>query len=184
MIKFLHGKIFEQTKDSIIVEVNGIGYQVFVSHPSLFSIGSIAFIRTYEISKEDDHFLVGFISKEEMFMFMSLLKVNGIGPKTAISILSQSSPKEIENAINDRNINYLSNLQGVGYKTAYQILLDLKGNISFSKNENEEKIKQVTNALIAIGFKNAQIKKAINQINDLSMTKEELFKAALNKINK
>ena len=127
MIYFLKGKVTMVDGDTVVVDVHDVGYQVLVSHISNYIIGDSVFLYTYNVVREDEQYLVGFSTIEEKKVFLSLIKVKGLGPKTVINALSATTVEGIRNAISANNVAYLKKLPGIGAKAAAQIILDLKG---------------------------------------------------------
>ena len=99
MIYFLRGEIHSVGKDSVVIDVRDIGYQVLVSHIEQFEVGQKVLLYTYNVVREDENYLIGFLSTEERDVFLSLIKVKGLGPKTVIGALSATTPQEVIAAI-------------------------------------------------------------------------------------
>lgn len=163
MINYLIGEITEKTESSVVVEANGIGYEIFVSLTTLNSLpvlNATAKIYTYLHVKEDGVCLYGFSSLEEKQTFLKLIEVSGIGPKVALAILSGITVSDLCVAIKTGDVKLLSTVKGLGKKTAERIVLELKDKISvvgFAKQENENSlineniVDEATQALIALG---------------------------------
>ena len=160
MISFLEGKIVDKEGDSIVIDVNGVGYEVLVSSHTLNSIqydNERIKILTYMQVKEDGICLFGFISKEEKNMFLKLINVSGIGPKTAIGILSGISLSDLVKAIVTQDVKMLCTIKGLGKKSAERLLVELKdqdmpdANASVEENVNLDYVEQATDALISLG---------------------------------
>mgnify|MGYP002521966706 FL=1 len=144
----------------IVVESNGIGYEIQVSSHTANSIefdNEYLKILTYMQVKEDGICLYGFISKEEKNMFLKLISVSGIGPKMAIGILSGVTIPELINAILSQDVKMLCTIKGLGKKTAERLLVELKDqtmpnvNVVSNDNLNYNAIDQVTDALVSLG---------------------------------
>ena len=178
MYYYLKGTIEEILEDSIVVDVNGIGYQVLVSNPSDFVLYSVLTLYVYYVVREDEHYLVGFKTKEEKSFFEKLISVKGIGPRTALGALSGISLDEFIDAIMHDDVKKLKKLPGIGPKAASQIILDMKGTLvqidakSSPKilNENMEIAKQ---ALLNLGFKAKEIDDYFKQISDQNLSDKE-----------
>ena len=160
MINYIIGKVTEKKENMIVVESNGIGYEIQVSSHTANSIefdNEYAKILTYMQVKEDGIFLYGFISKEEKNMFLKLISVSGIGPKMAIGILSGVTIPELINAILSQDVKMLCTIKGLGKKTAERLLVELKDqtmpnvNVVSNDNLNYNAIDQVTDALVSLG---------------------------------
>ena len=129
MYYYFHGMITMHTNNSIVVECNGVGYECMVSHPEDFPIGETMFVFTCFYVHEDEQYLVGFKTMEEKTFYQRLTSVSGVGSKTAMNILANSSVDRLSTAIEKSDQTYLMSLPGVGKKTASQIILDLKGKL-------------------------------------------------------
>lgn len=160
MIGYLRGKIIEVNSDTALIDVQGVGYEIYASSNTLGDFQSllgkdiIVWIHTHV--REDALQLFGFHAKEEKNLFLSLLKVNGVGPKMALSILSGGRPAQIQEMIEAGNAKALSGLPKVGKKTAEQIILTLKGklvSIEDTVKSRSESHTQITSALLNLGYK-------------------------------
>lgn len=132
MIAYLSGKLLEKRPDSVIVETNGVGYEVFVplsTYYDLAEAGEPASLRIYTHVREDTLQLFGFKTERERDMFLKLLGVQGIGAKSAIAMLSGMSTDELIAAIRSDNIAKLSTIPGVGKKTAERIVVELRDKV-------------------------------------------------------
>lgn len=179
----LKGKIIYKDKQFIVIDVNGVGYQVIVSHPDEFILNEESFVYTYLVVREDEQYLIGFNNLLEKQAFMSLINVKGIGPKLAINALSMTTPDMLMKAIASNNVAYLKRLPGIGQKAASQIILDLKGQLTGEKG-NPEQYEDVKQALKQLGFKNTQIENVLAQINIENATNEEILALALKNLRK
>ena len=180
-----NGLITYIDEDYIVIEVNDVGYQIFVPRTNEFSINEKTKIYVHNVVKEDEQYLVGFSSFEEKKAFMSLISVKGIGPKTALNVLSQTDPITLFKAISANNVAYLKKLPGIGAKAAAQIILDLKGQLTSIKGPvNVNQYDEVKEALKSIGFKTIQIDKVLCQINIENASNEEILKEALKLLKK
>ena len=184
MIYSLRGKINAIEEGSVAVEMsNGVSYEVLVSHPDDFTMGEDVLIYTHEVIREDEEYLVGFKNKDEKLVFLSLIKVKGLGPKTVIQALSTTTPENVMNAIASNNVAYLKNLPGIGAKAAAQIILDLKGQLTGSKG-NPKMYDEVYDALKGLGYKGAAIDRVLATINEPNASSEEVLRLALQKLRK
>lgn len=162
MIGYLKGILVEVAPDVALIDVNGVGYEILASANTLSDLQGllgkeiIVWIHTHV--REDAFQLFGFHSKEEKNLFLSLLKVNGVGPKMALSILSGGRVEQIHEMIEGGNAKALSGLPKVGKKTAEQIILTLKGKLVLiektdSKKKSANLHPDITSALVHLGFK-------------------------------
>lgn len=184
MIYFLKGKVTLKDKDTLVIDVRDVGYQVLVSHIDEYNIGDEVLIYTYNVVREDEQYLVGFSSLEEKSVFLSLIKVKGLGPKSAIGALSSTSPQEVINAIASNNVAYLKKLPGIGAKAAAQIILDLKGELTGGTKGDPTVYDEVYEALKGLGFKGAAIDRVLATINEPGASTEDILRIALNKLRK
>ncbi len=160
MIGYLRGKIIEVQNDSALIDVHGVGYEILASSNTLGDfqtlLGKDIIVWIHTHVREDALQLFGFHAKEEKNLFLSLLKVNGVGPKMALSILSGGRPSQIQEMIEAGNAKALSGLPKVGKKTAEQIILTLKGklvSIEETVKSMSEAHTQITSALLNLGYK-------------------------------
>ncbi len=183
MIYFLRGEIASVGEDNVVIDVRDVGYQVLVSHVSDYQVGQKVLLYTYNVVREDENYLIGFSSIEERDVFMSLIKVKGLGPKTAINALSATTPQDVINAISSNNVAFLKKLPGLGTKAAGQIILDLKGELTGSKG-NPKQYEEVYDALKTLGFKGAAIDRVLATINEPNASIEDILKIALSRLRK
>ena len=185
MIYFLRGKVLLKDKDTLVIDVRDVGYQVLVSHIDDYEIGQEVFVYTYNVVREDEQYLVAFNTLEEKSVFLSLIKVKGLGPKTVIGALSATTPEQVVAAISSNNVAFLKKLPGIGAKAAGQIILDLKGELTGDgKKGDPGEYDIVYDALKELGFKGAAIDRVLATINEPGASPEEVIKIALSKLRK
>ena len=184
MIYFLKGRVALKDKDTVVIDVNNVGYQVLVSHIDNFIAGQEVLLYTYNVVREDEQYLVGFSSLDEKSVFLSLIKVKGLGPRTAIGALSSTTPEEVVNAIASNNVAYLKKLPGIGAKAAAQIILDLKGELTGGSKGDPGVYEDVYEALKGLGFKGAAIDRVLATINEPGASSEDILRIALSKLRK
>ena len=188
MIYSLTGTIVDVNKESVAIETGNIAYEVFMSRPFEYRLDDKTRIFTVEVLSQDDHYLVGFSTKIEKEAFLSLTQVKGIGPKTALSALSKTTPDELFAAIENSNTAYLKKLPGIGPKAASQIILDLKGKLALEEKQGQESkaltpvAEEVKAALKSLGFKVKDIDPVLATFKDESYTRDELLRACLRKL--
>lgn len=196
MFEYIKGTIEEIYENGIVLDNNGIGYDIKVP-TSLFNVyhlvGTQAKIYTYLYIREEIIALYGFESKESLEMFKLLITVNGIGPKAAISILSVLSLSDLKFAILSDDSKSIAKAQGVGAKTASKLVLELKDKIKLedafenklAKNSKDSSnqsvaVSEATMALVALGYTNGEALKAITKSGDLEgLDTESIIKLAL-----
>ena len=180
MYFYLNGTITLHAKNSVVMEVNDIGYQVFVSHPEDYPINEKLRIYTQLYKNEDDEYLVGFRTFEEKALFTKLISVKGVGPKTALAALGSSSVEKLTEAINGSTLLSLESLNGVGPKAARQIILDLKGKLlSNSSRSGDKELDDAMEGLKQFGFTSKEISDVFSSIPERGLTAEEYISKAL-----
>ena len=178
MYEYIKGIVDSINPGFITIDNNNIGYKIYVSNPYSFRETEEYKIYLYQYIREDENTLYGFKTLEERDLFLKLINVKGLGPKMALPLFSNGSIDGIIDAIERENILYLKKFPKIGDKVARQIILDLKGKL-VSKNESlVVKDDELTDALMALGYKQSDINKVIPKINnDLSI--EDKIKEAL-----
>jgi Holliday junction DNA helicase RuvA len=187
MIERLRGEIFLIENDYVGIDVQGIGYQVYVVNPYQFEEGASAVVYTHHVVREDAALLYGFAMKEERNLFRSLLAVSGVGPKAALGILSAGSPSQIVAAIQSENITFLTKLPGIGKKTAARLILDLKDKLAhwFPVFEDTPKVQApddrqiVIDALTGLGYDEKEANQLVEQSFAENQSVEAWIRAAL-----
>ena len=195
MINQLAGTILELTENNLVIDVNGVGYELEVSLNTIAklpSIGATVIVKSYLAVREDALKLYGFIDVEEKNCFMLLLKVSGIGPKNSLAIVSNITPNNLYLAIAKKDIVKLTTLPGIGKKTAERISLELQDKIPKNITVTTEATtidiaksglsKQVSSALVALGYKSKDAQNLANKIissSDETTDVQTLVKKAL-----
>ncbi len=178
MYSYIIGKIVEVNSSSITIDNNGVGYLVYTPNPYAFRENSESKVYLYQQIKEDEHVLFGFKTIDEKELFFKLISVKGLGPKMALPIIAMGSTVGIADAINRENILYLKKFPKIGDKLARQMILDLKGKIEINGVIEESSTDEVYEALLALGYKDKDIKGVIGRINK-ELSVEEQIKDAL-----
>ena len=190
MIAHICGKIVEKFDHSIIVDVNGVGYELTVTSMDYenFNLNDEKKFYTYHSIRENAEELYGFSSLAAKKLFELLISVNGVGPKAAIAILSLASPEEVRNAIANADSAFVSKASGVGKKSAERVILELRDKVGIPSHygatvvatkkvkENDEAL----DALIALGFQLKEATAALEKI-DANLSVEERIRLALKK---
>lgn len=195
MIAYIKGNLTYIQDDSIIVDVQGIGYEIICGNPFVFQsfLDKEILIYTYQHVREDAQLLYGFETEDEKYLFTKLISVSGIGPKGASGIIGSVDVSEFVAAIEQENEKYLTGFPGVGKKTARQIILDLKGkltafmSVSVQPDENKAMSRETTQglqeaqeALKSLGYSEREIKAIIPELQKLQLTNtDELIRSAL-----
>ena len=166
--------------DHVVVEVNGVGYKVFVPrHPARDEV----VLHTHHVVREDGQFLYGFESRDELALFEMLISVSGVGPKAAIAILSVARPAEIASAIASGDAGALARAPGVGKKTAERLIVDLKGKIAKIGSDAAPALAPAGDdahaALVALGYTAAEAATALRNApsKDRASTEERVSAA-------
>ncbi len=188
MIASLRGKVAQKRQDSLIVEMNGVGYKVIcpVSVLESAKVGEKIFLNTYTHVREDVLALYGFLTADDLALFELLISVSGVGPKAAVNILSAASSDKIRSSIQKQDPGILYSVSGIGKKTAEKIVVELKNKLGatselFSLSSETEDLHQ---ALSDLGFKPNEINAAISNLPEDLETTEEKLKFALKEMRK
>lgn len=188
MISFLQGKVVSNDNGQVVVlTASGIGYAVFCSLSGLkkYLPGQEVGITTYLAVRENAMELYGFVSEFERELFLRLIQVSGIGPKSALHILSLGSVEEIGNAIARGDVSYLTKVSGVGKKTAERIVVELKEKVLIKIDENNSFnniLGDVVEGLVALGYQVSEAREVVKKIDVTGKTTEQILKEALQNI--
>jgi Holliday junction DNA helicase RuvA len=188
MIGSLNGRLLEKYPTELLIECGGVGYEVKISLHTFSQLSENESIKIYTklIVREDAHLLYGFNTKDEREMFNFLISVSGIGPNTALIMLSSLSPEEIANAIQTEDVITIQKVKGIGAKTAQRVIIDLKGkvlkfigDIEINNSKNNTNRFDALTALVSLGFDKKSAEKVLDRIDSGSETVEQLIKGAL-----
>lgn len=183
MIAFVNGIVKIIRNDRVVLDVHGVGYEVYLANSLSQKMNEELFLYTYQHVREDAILLFGFIKEEDYEVFMRLINVKGIGPKTAQTMLSVCSGKEMIEAIENDDIKRLKSLPGIGAKTAGQIVLDLKGKfVSLETSDSPVSNPvwtQVQDALLSLGYKTNQLTKIKKEFENTELGEDEMLRQAL-----
>ena len=183
MIAFVNGIVKIIRNDRVVLDVHGVGYEVYLANALSQKMNEELFLYTYQHVREDAILLFGFIKEEDYEVFMRLINVKGIGPKTAHTMLSVCSGKEMIEAIENDDIKRLKSLPGIGAKTAGQIVLDLKGKfVSLETSDSPVSNPvwtQVQDALLSLGYKTNQLTKIKKEFENTELGEDEMLRQAL-----
>lgn len=180
MYSYIVGKVTLIFKDHIVLENNGIGYMIYVSNPYSFKVGNNITVYIYHQVKEDGQLLFGFKSLDEKDLFLKLISVKGIGPKTAIGALASLEVEKIISAIEEGNINFLKKIPGIGPKAAGQIILDLQGKVvTHQEPSTDPAYDEAIEVLIALGYRESDVVKVMKKITDNDLDTNGYVKKAL-----
>jgi Holliday junction DNA helicase RuvA len=185
MIGFLRGTVLSTKDTTLLLDVSGVGYKVFVPLPFALSVKGdekIA-LHIYTHVKEDQLSLFGFKDESSLFIFEKLISVSGIGPKSALAMLSVHSPTSIANAVEGGDVAVLSHTPGIGKKTAEKIIIELKGKLVHLVGTKESDMaSEARLALEALGYSSKEIREAIDKIKTGNKTTGAIIKEALTQL--
>ena len=209
MLAYVKGTLEMKMTGYVVIDVGGLGYKIFMSDVGIEKLGNIGDkvkVHTYYKVREDDISIFGFNTLEELKMFELLISVSGVGAKTALGMLAVCEPTEFALAVITEDVKTLTQMPGIGAKSAQRIILELKdkikkeqqiqeltkatGKISGAKTkleekiENEEKIDEAIAALQVLGYNKREIEKAFDKLVKENMTTEELIRKGLSILGK
>lgn len=197
MYEYLTGNISIVAPQYIVIDVNGVGYKLLVANPYRFQEDLTTAVRVYvyQAVRDDDISLFGFSDQAEKRLFMQLINVSGIGPKSALAILANPDHQGLVDAIANNNIGYLTKFPGIGKKTASQIVLDLKDKLASANTgdlfdsvkepagEDNPALNDALAALKALGYKERDIKKVKKNLQNSKASTDEYLRQALHLLN-
>ncbi|MDP3905260.1 MAG: Holliday junction branch migration protein RuvA [Methylococcaceae bacterium] len=194
MIGFLRGKLVLKAPPMLMLDVNGVGYEVeapMTTFYNLPAVGEDVKLHTHLVVREDAHILFGFAAESDRAMFRTLIKVNGVGPKLALTILSGQSAEEFHRCIHNNDTQALVRLPGVGKKTAERLVIEMRdrlpdldgtsvntvtvGTVNVAGNPKQEAI----SALCSLGYKPLDAAKMVQQVASEDMSCEDMIRFAL-----
>lgn len=196
MIGRIRGKLLEKQAPELLVDVNGVGYEIHAPMTTIYqlpALGENVELFTHLIVREDAHLLFGFAGLQDRALFRALIKVNGVGPKLALTILSGMDVADFVRCVRDNNAAGLVKLPGVGKKTAERLLIEMRdrlhdwhadgvsvseGTAQLPRGDNEQLL-EAESALIALGYKPQEATRMIAAVKKENASSEELIRAAL-----
>lgn len=197
MISYIKGELAAFEKEKVIVDVNGIGYGIFMPETTMSMLppcGNEVKIYTYLNVREDAIHLFGFLTRDDLEIFKMLIGVSGIGPKGGLAILSKLSADDLRFAVLSGDAKAISAAQGIGKKTAEKVIIELKDKLDLDEllqpkpeisstiekdNSNNEIQSEAVQALVALGYGSTESLKAVKKVGADCSTVEEVLKAAL-----
>ena len=193
MIGRLHGTVVEKSAPQIIIDIHGVGYEVETPLPTFcqVALGKEATLWIHQVIREDANLLYGFIDREERALFRLLLKVSGVGPKLALSLLSGMEPNAFLRCIERDDVVTLTKIPGVGKKTAERLIIELRDRIKelmpnsataterLSLTTQLSPIAEAEQALMALGYKPLEAQKAVALVKNQHEDTAKLIRAAL-----
>lgn len=190
MYEYFVGQVTQINPGFLVLDVNGIGYRLLVGNPYRYQEGETTTIYIYQAIRENDMSLFGFYDQAEKELFEHLIKVSGIGPKSALAILANADQIGLVNAIEQDDLTYLTKFPGVGKKTAQQIILDLKGKmtpIDGSKQvsavatddgflqTDSTAFKESVEALSALGYSQRELSRILPALRATELTNTDAY---------
>lgn len=196
MITHITGKLTEKKAPSLVIDVNGIGYEIHAPMSTFYAlpeIGQSITLLTHFVVREDAHILFGFHSEQERKLFRTLIKVNGVGPKLALTILSGIEPDDFVQCIHAQDDARLTHIPGIGKKTAERLLVEMKDALSqwhtsapivtqHALLDPNQVIQDAISALTALGYKPTEAKTAVTKVHQADFNHEQLIRLALQQL--
>ena len=194
MFAYIKGSLEMKFKNYIVIDVGGLGYKIFMAENAINSIGEIGEIIkvfTYYRVREDDISIYGFKTQEELRTFELLLSVSGVGAKSALVMLSCIEPSEFAIAVISNNVKLLTQVPGIGPKSAQRIILELKDKLKSEQSEEQieeskiksskvnENVQEAISGLMVLGFSKKDIEKAFEHLTVETLSVEDLIKKGL-----
>ena len=194
MFAYIKGSLEMKFKNYVVIDVGGLGYKIFMAENTINSIGEIGEIVkvfTYYRVREDDVSIFGFKTQEELRMFELLLSVSGVGAKSALAMLSCIEPSEFAIAVISNNVKLLTQIPGIGTKSAQRIILELKDKLKSEQNEEQieeakiksakvsENVQEAISGLMVLGYSRKDIEKAFEHLTVETLSVEDLIKKGL-----
>jgi Holliday junction DNA helicase RuvA len=195
MIGQIRGIILEKQPPQLLVDVQGLGYEVDAPMSTFYQlpeVGQQVILFTHFVVREDAHHLYGFFTRDERLLFRTLLKVNGVGPRLALTILSSTTPEEFVRCVLNNDTASLVRLPGVGKKTAERLVIEMRDKLSdwydgtptnmglkSETNGRHQILQDAISALISLGYKQQEANRSVTKIDDGTVTSEELIRRAL-----
>ena len=195
MLAYIKGTLESKMKGFVVVDVGGLGYKIYMSDTAMDKLGNLGDkvkVHTYYQVREDDISIFGFNTSEELIMFELMISVSGIGAKTALTMLSVIEPSQFALAVISEDVTTLTQIPGIGPKSAKRIILELKDKVKKEEqiaksqsNEiqqvvlNDNKVSEAISALQVLGYNKKDIEKALSTINTQDLTIEDIIKKGL-----
>ncbi len=198
MIGQLFGIILEKQPPTLVLKVGGVGYEVDASMNTFYKlpeVGQEVTLYTHLVVREDAHQLYGFATRSERLLFRTLLKVNGVGPKLALAILSSIEPDDFVRCVIHQETARLVCLPGIGKKTAERLIIEMKDKLKdWSSNvpltamsdtlqpSHNQVLQDAISALVALGYKPQEASRAVSKVDAVDLTSEEIIRRALREV--
>jgi Holliday junction DNA helicase RuvA len=175
MIALLEGIVVEHEADAVILNVNGVGYRVFSTRPTV-EVGERLRLFISEVIRDDRHDLYGFASKEERELFVLLTNVQGVGPRIGQKILAAATANKLRSYIQAGDLNFFTSIGGIGKKTGQKIILELKG-VLVSGDAADATQDEISSVLMGLGYSRQDVQEVLPHVT--GSTEEDRLKSAL-----
>ena len=200
MIGRLNGIILEKNPPELVIDVQGVGYEVSAPMSTFYGLTETnekVVLYTHLIVREDAHQLYGFVNKTERRLFKTLLKVSGVGPKVALAILSSVTPDDFVRSVMDNNTTALVKLPGIGKKTAERLIIEMRDRLKdwfdgltsidtpsthVQSVSQPSALNEAVSALVALGYKQQEAQNAVQAVATTEMASEDMIRQALRSI--
>ncbi|UCH54228.1 MAG: Holliday junction branch migration protein RuvA [Pseudomonadota bacterium] len=194
MIGRLHGTLVSKEPPALLVDVGGVGYELEAPMTTFYDLpptGQAVTLFTHLVVREDAQLLFGFSRESQRRLFRDLLKVNGVGPRVALAVLSGMSDQEFVSCVADNNIARLTQVPGIGRKTAERLVMELRDKLPFEPHDqdapgvaealaaNSDPVGEAVSALIALGYKPQEASRAVRGITTKDLSAEDIIRQAL-----
>jgi holliday junction DNA helicase RuvA len=195
MIGQITGKVIHKAPPIITLDVNGVGYEIFTPMNTFYNLTpdtSTLTLITHLIVREDHHALYGFKSHQDRDVFRHLIKVNGVGPKLALTVLSSMETHQFAEYVLDNNADALTRIPGIGKKTAERLIIDMRNKVeAFAHQDTDantinstQALEDAIRALHTLGYKPQEAKRAVQSVQQPNSSSEQLIRLALQHIAK
>jgi Holliday junction DNA helicase RuvA len=191
MIGYIRGILLEKTPPWLLLDVNGVGYEIHAPMSTFYHLPDLhqtVSLLTHLSVREDAHQLYGFYHRQERDLFRALIKVNGVGPKLALAILSGITVAEFVQCVSNNDVTRLVHIPGIGKKTAERLIIETRDALGFCYTQipliapdspDQHPIQDAISALTSLGYKPQEAQKAIQQVSQPGRSSEELIRLAL-----
>jgi Holliday junction DNA helicase RuvA len=195
MIGRIKGQLVEVVEHSVLIDISGVGYEVDVSTGALAAlppVGAEVTLYTHPVYREDAQLLFGFQNKGERDLFRALIRINGVGPKLALSVISSVDMRELAGSVAQNDVSLLMRVPGIGRKTAERLLLDLKDRLAHLAIEpaasgihaDRTVTIEAERALVALGYRPTEAARVVGSVRTESLSSEQIVRAALQRIGR
>jgi len=187
MIGYLSGTVLLIEQNHVILNVSGVGYKVYVTGDTLLTLSTVPVeFWIHTAIRENSHDLYGFRTRDDLKVFEQLITVSGIGPKTALGVLSLATPETLRQAVANENVGHLVKISGIGKRIAEKIVLELRGKLGSAQETNSELRDEgdAIEALNALGYSQKEARDALKEISKDVVGTSERVKQALKQLGK